>query len=87
MRKIYAITKQKMDKLDKDIVTAYVKSYPLESTRIHMGHIEPVLDSDDEDLAAISAPKRRRTAPQPKKRKPAPKKRSAAAKKKPLKVY
>jgi len=51
-----------MDQLDKDIVTSFVKSFPTESTRIHMGEIEPVLPSDDEDLAPLSAPKSRKLA-------------------------
>lgn len=57
-----------MDQLDKDLVTSFVHSFPLESTRIHMGEIEPVLESDDEDLAPLSAPKNRKLATIPRRK-------------------
>jgi hypothetical protein len=57
-----------MDQLDKELVTSFVQSFPHESTRIHMGYIEPVLESDDEDLAPLSAPKSRKLASIPKRK-------------------
>jgi len=39
LRKIYAITKQNMDLLDKAVVQSFVENFPRESTRIHMGKV------------------------------------------------
>jgi len=39
LRKIYAITKQNMDLLDKAVVQSFVENYPRDSTRIHMGKV------------------------------------------------
>jgi len=39
LRKIYAITKQNMDLLDKAVVQSFVENFPRDSTRIHMGKV------------------------------------------------
>ena len=41
LRKLYAVTQKNMDLLDRAIVESFVENFPTESTRIHMGRVEP----------------------------------------------
>ena len=41
LRKIYAITKQNMDLLDKAVVQSFIETFPDEGTQIHMGKLGP----------------------------------------------
>jgi len=39
LRKIYAITKQNMDLLDKAVVQSYLENFPNDSTKISIGNV------------------------------------------------
>ena len=39
LRKIYAITKQNMDLLDKAVVQSYLENFPKDSTKIDIGNV------------------------------------------------
>ena len=89
LRKIYAITKQNMDLLDKAIVQSFVEKYPKDSVKIHMGKVgvkvkegsltgKPVSVKSHTKVKLKAPAKKKKPAAAPK-RKVLPKKKKKAA--------
>jgi hypothetical protein len=74
-----------MEALDRAVATAYVKKFPEEAKRIHMGKNDEVIEAESE-FGGVCAKKPKvaasATVPKPKKKRPAPKKAPATPAKK-----
>ena len=74
-----------METLDRALATAYVKKFPEEAKRIHMGKNDEVIEAESE-FGGVCAKKTKVAAPatvsRPKKKRPAPKKAASAPAKK-----